>query len=205
MEARRSLSVAAPSGSSTTTHSRMVRSPIVNGRAVPVSTSAAMSWAGSFRITSWPFLLAKAKTLSAITSEALPNLQLSSAPGTLFANMAASSVRGVSGRREAFDFFDFADALVAVPVSPRKWKVKSPRRSRRPFGCFGSRLLRGFGLLAFIGLRELAAEAFDTAGGVDQLLLAGEERVAGIADFDDDVALVGGARYELVAAGALDV
>ena len=67
------------------------------------------------------------------------------------------------------------------------------------------RLLRGFGLLAFVRLGELAAEALDAAGGVDQLLLAGKEWVAGIADFYDDVALVGGARHELVAAGALDV
>ena len=54
-----------------------------------------------------------------------------------------------------------------------------------------------------VGRGELAAEALDAAGGVDQLLLAGEERVAGGADFDDDVALVGGARLEVVAAGAL--
>ena len=52
---------------------------------------------------------------------------------------------------------------------------------------------------------DLAAEALDAACGVDQLLLAGKERVAGSADFDDDVALVGGAGLELVAAGALDV
>jgi len=67
------------------------------------------------------------------------------------------------------------------------------------------RLLRGFGLLAFVRLRELAAEALDAACRVDQLLLAGEERVARGADFDDDVALVGGARLERVAAGALHV
>jgi hypothetical protein len=62
----------------------------------------------------------------------------------------------------------------------------------------------GFGLLR-IGCRELAAEALDASGGVDQLLLAGEERVAGGADFDDDVALVRGTRLEDVSAGALHI
>ena len=59
----------------------------------------------------------------------------------------------------------------------------------------------------FAGVRvgDFAAEAFDAAGGVDQLLLAGEERVAGSADFDDDVALVRGTGLKGIAAGALDV
>ena len=61
------------------------------------------------------------------------------------------------------------------------------------------------GGFAGVGGCYLAAEALDAAGGVDQLLLAGEERVAGRADFDDQVALVRGAGVELIAAGALDV
>ena len=63
------------------------------------------------------------------------------------------------------------------------------------------------GDLGLLGIRrgELATEALDAAGGVDQLLLAGEERVAGRADFNDDRALVGRTRVELVAAGALYV
>src|SRR5271154_687698 len=72
-----------------------------------------------------------------------------------------------------------------------------------PLGGFGFRLLGGFGL-AGVGLGELAAEALDAACGVDQLLLAGEEGVAGGADFENDVALVRGAGGEAVAAGALD-
>ena len=56
-----------------------------------------------------------------------------------------------------------------------------------------------------VRLRELAAEPVDAACGVDQLLLAGEERVAGGADFEDDVALVGGTRLEDGSAGALYV
>ena len=60
------------------------------------------------------------------------------------------------------------------------------------------------GLLG-VGRGELAAEAVDTAGCVHELLLAGEEGVAGGADFDDDRALVGGTCVELITAGALDV
>ena len=58
--------------------------------------------------------------------------------------------------------------------------------------------------LAGVRLGELAAEALDATCGVDQLLLAGEERVAGGADFEQDVAFVRGAGLETVAAGALD-
>ena len=60
------------------------------------------------------------------------------------------------------------------------------------------------GLLG-IGCGELAAEALDTSSGIDELLLAGEERVAGGADFDDDRTLVGRTCVELAAAGAFDV
>src|SRR5208283_5400460 len=45
-------------------------------------------------------------------------------------------------------------------------------------------------------------EAVDAAFGIDQLLLAGEERMAAGADFHADIALMRGARLELVAAGA---
>src|SRR5258708_3792722 len=62
----------------------------------------------------------------------------------------------------------------------------------------------GFGF-AGVGFVELAAEPLDAAGGVDQLLLTGEERVTGGADFDDDVALVRGAGLEGRSAGAFDV
>ena len=69
-------------------------------------------------------------------------------------------------------------------------------------GLLGGSLGSGFGLLG-VGRGELAAEAVDTASRVHQLLLPGEERVAGRADFDDDVALVCGARLEGGSAGAL--
>jgi hypothetical protein len=68
-------------------------------------------------------------------------------------------------------------------------------------------LLRGVGSdlgLLGVGRGELAAEAIDTAGRVDELLLAGEEGVAGGADFENDSALVGATRLEGGAAGALD-
>src|SRR6266851_3601667 len=69
---------------------------------------------------------------------------------------------------------------------------------------FGFRLLSGGLGLAGVRLGELAAEALDATCGVDQLLLAGEEGVAGGADFEDDVALVRGAGLKVVSAGALD-
>ena len=74
---------------------------------------------------------------------------------------------------------------------------------------FGLRLLGGSLAGGFrfagVGFVELAAEALNTAGGVDQLLLAGKVRVAMGADFDDDVALVRGAGFKAGPAGALDV
>ena len=65
------------------------------------------------------------------------------------------------------------------------------------FGCLGS-----FGL-AGVALGVLAAEAFHAAGGVHQLLLAGEERVTGLADFHADVALVGRTGHKCIAACAV--
>jgi hypothetical protein len=46
-------------------------------------------------------------------------------------------------------------------------------------------------------------EPFNAAGGIDQLLLPGEKRVAGRADFQADLFL-GGTGIELVSAGAAD-
>lgn len=57
-------------------------------------------------------------------------------------------------------------------------------------------------LLGCVALLELALEALDATGGVDNLGFAGEEGVAVGADFEDDVALVGGAGLEVVAARA---
>src|SRR5271155_496811 len=62
---------------------------------------------------------------------------------------------------------------------------------------FGGCYLRG-GIGVFLG------EAFDATGGVDELLLSGEERVAIGADFDVKLfALDGRACGEVVAAGAV--
>lgn len=64
----------------------------------------------------------------------------------------------------------------------------------RSFGGFDF----GGGIGVFLG------EAFDAAGGVDELLLAGEERVAIGADFDvEAVAFDGRASLEIIAAGAV--
>ena len=54
------------------------------------------------------------------------------------------------------------------------------------------------------GVGVLFGEAFDAAGGVNEFLLTGEERVAAGADFDfEHVALDGGTSGEIVAAGAV--
>jgi hypothetical protein len=60
------------------------------------------------------------------------------------------------------------------------------------------------GLLGFclVGLSVLAAEALDASGGIDQLLLAGEKRVAIRADFEVNIALMGGSGGKRVPAGA---
>src|SRR5579864_666403 len=49
----------------------------------------------------------------------------------------------------------------------------------------------------------LAAEALHAAGGVHQLLLAGEERMAVRADFYADIALMGRPGHEGIPAGAM--
>jgi hypothetical protein len=48
-------------------------------------------------------------------------------------------------------------------------------------------------------------EAIDASRGIDQLLFAGEERVAGRANFDVQVALLGRARLERLAASAANI
>jgi hypothetical protein len=53
-----------------------------------------------------------------------------------------------------------------------------------------------------LGLGVLATEALNAARGVDQLLFAGEERVAVGANFGVDIAFVRGARGEVVTARA---
>ena len=45
-------------------------------------------------------------------------------------------------------------------------------------------------------------EAIDASGGIDQLLFAGEERMAGRANFDVQIAFLGRARFEGLAASA---
>jgi hypothetical protein len=99
------------------------------------------------------------------------------------------------------------DKLSQQPAGRRRYKYESPHRSegfdllRRTTLVLGGVFLRGFGFRG-VAFRVLAAEALDPAGGVQQLLLAGEEGVAGRTDFDVQVAFVGGASGEIVAAGA---
>ena len=60
----------------------------------------------------------------------------------------------------------------------------------------------GFGF-SRVALGVLAAEALHASGGVHELLLAGEEGMAGGADFYADVALVSRACGKRVSAGAM--
>ena len=93
----------------------------------------------------------------------------------------------------------------------RERRVRGKRRGlrgwRRPRWCGSGRViwLRCRGRFASVGLFKLTAEAFDAAGGIHQLLLAGKEGMAGGADFENDVALVGRAGLEVGSTGALDV
>ena len=60
----------------------------------------------------------------------------------------------------------------------------------------GSRVLGGWFLAIAL------VETIYASGGIDQLLFAGEERVAGRANFDVQVALLGRAGLECLAASA---
>ena len=68
--------------------------------------------------------------------------------------------------------------------------------------CLGGFCLGGFRFRG-VALRVLAAEALDAAGGVHQLLLSGEEWMAGGADFYVDIAMMSRACNERVSAGAM--
>jgi hypothetical protein len=61
---------------------------------------------------------------------------------------------------------------------------------------------RGSGFLEAVGSAELLAESLDATGGVDELLLAGEKRMAGRANIDIDLRL-GAAGDEFISTGAL--
>src|SRR5258708_6402294 len=84
------------------------------------------------------------------------------------------------------------------PIEKAKGSARLPFASHRGtelFDFFGR--LGHFDRLAAVGPVVLLGELFDAARGVHVLHLAGEERVAGGADFDRDV-LLGAARGELV-------
>src|SRR5262249_11833227 len=90
-------------------------------------------------------------------------------------------------------------------VSTFRWTLESwgPPSGRTSTGGGRRFLLRFRGLLAaFRGLRaELLRESLDSAFGIDQLLTAGEERMAGRADFKMQLVLCR-SRLERIAARA---
>jgi hypothetical protein len=89
---------------------------------------------------------------------------------------------------------DNAEAQRARRSAEKKVTSGNPRPSVLLFGGGGF----GGGVCVFL------LEALDTAGGVDEFLLAGEERMAARADFDaQHLALHSRASLEGVAAGAM--
>jgi len=65
--------------------------------------------------------------------------------------------------------------------------------------------LRAFALCDTLNGAEFLTEAFDATGGIDDLLLAGVERMALGADFDVERLAAGRASLEFVAATARDI
>ncbi len=97
-----------------------------------------------------------------------------------------------------------------VPASSHKrlpsgyMTEKAPTPKRGGFGVLYKDLLGGR-CCRCVFLRKLATEALNTTRSINHLLLAGEERVTGSADFHVDVALVCRTRLELGPTGALYV
>ena len=92
---------------------------------------------------------------------------------------------------------------VSHPVSPKNGetsRVFSPQ-NEAPAGAGAGRCVAQL-LLYWFRLGVLAAEALDSAGGIHKLLLAGEERMAGRADFYVDVAFMGRSCGKAAAARA---
>ena len=90
-----------------------------------------------------------------------------------------------------------------------EWGLRPKRRpeKRRRAAALQKILFGGFDFCGFhfgSGVGVLLGEALDAAGGVNELLLAGEEGMAVRADFDvQPVALDGRSSGEIVAAGAV--
>lgn len=93
-------------------------------------------------------------------------------------------------------------ALVAdlKRLSPRAGRLGDRLLCLLLRGCRG-----GIGGLRLAHLGVLLLEAVDASFRIDQLLFAGEERVAARTDFHADIALMSGTRLELVSAGANDI
>jgi hypothetical protein len=80
----------------------------------------------------------------------------------------------------------------------------SPSACPAPSRIGGLLLADGLNLIFAANGFVFLLEAVNATGGIDQLLLTGEEWVAAGADFHADVAFVRGTRLEVVAAGADD-
>ena len=83
--------------------------------------------------------------------------------------------------------------------SGRWWSDRHCRRQALVRLMLGSGCAFGGGFLAIA-----LVEAIDASGGIDQLLLAGKERVASGTNFNVQVTFLGGASFEGLAARAGD-
>src|SRR5579863_7799434 len=107
-----------------------------------------------------------------------------------------------AGSHEPFElsqnFFTVLFYLAWQNKAPAGARAEVPGLIRNPWQRLA--LGRGCGSL-FLGV--LAAEALHAAGGVHQLLLAGEKGMAVGANFNADVAFMGGPCHKRVAAGTM--
>ena len=95
---------------------------------------------------------------------------------------------------------DRIKVLQASIKLPPRWELLQTTNSRKLLGS----VLRRAGLRGceFV-LGVLAAEALYAASGIHKLLLSCKERMAGRADFNADIALMGGAGNKGIAARAV--
>src|ERR1700754_2554249 len=106
------------------------------------------------------------------------------------------------GYERAGDFGEIARSLMHLerPTESRRLRIVIAN-----VGCANPSIQGLFRGGSALGCRFLAVtliKAIDASRGIDQLLLTREERVAGGTDFHVQVALLGRARFERLAAGA---
>lgn len=108
----------------------------------------------------------------------------------------------LGGYEKAGDFGEIARVLGELRATDR---ITPAQIVSANVGCANPSIQGLFRGGSALGRRFLAVtliKAIDASRGIDQLLLTGKERVAGGTDFHVQVALLGRARLECLAAGA---